>query len=353
MTKKTQLRELLQKTAIQHALVWAIFIAYELVTVYFSFGSFRYGLLPYVTYYVLNIGYFYFSAFCILEYCFSRSKPLYIFIVLTLAGLALYLAVKTVIDYYLMGYSPALGKETVDWEHIFRNLTRGIQFLAFSIGFSSAKYLLDFRKKLSDTEKHKLEVEKNLIKAENAFLQAQINPHLLFNTLNFIYNSVRRTSADAAECVMLLSQLMQYSLEDISDDNKIHLDLEIEQIDNFLKLNQLRFKNHLYIHATFSGDFARIRVPPLILLTLVENIYKHGDLTDSKNPASIEITADKNELLFRSRNKIRPPHPYQLPGRSIGLNNVKTRLETHYPNKHHLETKNEGLTFFTELKLSL
>ncbi|PWG80751.1 sensor histidine kinase [Pararcticibacter amylolyticus] len=351
MTKRKQFRELLRQTYIQHLLVWTIFIIYELLSIYISFGSFIYGPSTYIAYYILNIGYFYFSSFCILEYCFSKSKAPYVFIVLTLLGLILYLAVKTVMDYYVMGYYPVQRKKETDWEHVFRNLTRGVQFMTFSIGYSAAKYLLDYRKKLSDAEKHKLEVEKNLIKAENAFLQSQINPHLLFNTLNFIYNSVRRTSAEAAECIMLLSQLMQYSLEDISDDNKTHLDQEVEQIENFLKLNQLRFRNQLYVDANFNGDFEDIRVPPLILLTLVENIYKHGDLTDHKNPALIEISVNNDELSFTSRNKIRPSHP--LPGRNIGLSNVKTRLATHYPERFHLETKKEGSIFFTELKLSL
>ena len=145
-------------------------------------------------------------------------------------------------------------------------------------------------------------MESAILTTENDYLKSQINPHFLFNTLSFIHNSVSKFSTTIAESVISLSEIMRYALTATDADGKVELVSEIEHIENFIKLNQARFNQKLSLNFSVFGEISDQRIIPLILITLVENVFKYGNLNDPASPASIILTLNGNELLFITEN---------------------------------------------------
>ncbi|WP_158526250.1 sensor histidine kinase [Pedobacter paludis] len=173
-----------------------------------------------------------------------------------------------------------------------------IKYALFGFSYYYATQNIKHQKKLRSIEKEKHE-------AEYAFLRAQINPHFLNNTLNFIYAKSLPLSADLATCIMTLSEIMQYSLEIDKDDRTTLLGDEIAHIKNVISINQLRFNNKLQLDFDIKGSLSNVRIIPLVLITMVENILKHGDCTDRLNPVYIILSVSEQDqaIYFHASNK--------------------------------------------------
>nr|WP_256377626.1 histidine kinase [Pedobacter sp. KBS0701] len=111
--------------------------------------------------------------------------------------------------------------------------------------------------------------------AEKDFLRAQINPHLLFNTLNFIRHATKHHTADASFAISALTDLMEYALEDSKSDY-VPLNKEIEQMENLIELNRLRFEHLLNLNYTKDISNVKAVILPIILLTLAETYSNMG-----------------------------------------------------------------------------
>jgi LytS/YehU family sensor histidine kinase len=133
----------------------------------------------------------------------------------------------------------------------------------------------------------------------------------------------------------------------------VFLENEIEHINNVIKINQFRFNNKLQIQFLISGDTNRVRIVPLVLITLVENAFKHGELLDPAYPVLITLTVDesKQAINFAVKNK-KKTGPKEM-GTGIGLENTKRRLEFAYNHNHKMELKNEEEFYTATLQLPL
>lgn len=183
--------------------------------------------------------------------------------------------------------------------------------------------------------------------AENKFLQSQINPHFLYNTLNFFYSKALTLSPELADSILLLSDTMRYSLE-LKENAKgmTLLEKEVNHIYNLIRINQYRFNNKLQIKFLITGDLRAVCIAPLVLITFVENIFKHADLLDINNPLVITLNIAKEEQLirFNIENKIKTGP--KEPGTGIGIENVKRRLEYLYDQQYKLVI-NQSAGFYT------
>ena len=202
---------------------------------------------------------------------------------------------------------------------------------------------------IEEKERQRLELE--LVSSQNAFLQAQINPHLLFNTLNFIHNEVLEVSETASEAIITLSDMMRYSLIENKMDGKVPLEKEIQQIENLIKINQYRFNNKLSLEFHPKGDLGTIRVIPLLLVPFVENLFKYADLTDAERPATINLQVASGVMEFSTINKKRKTVSFSSPG--IGISNIKTRLQSSYAGQFSLQLEDRGSIFSVYLKIIL
>ncbi|MET3883205.1 sensor histidine kinase [Niastella sp. OAS944] len=343
---------------------WFFFIFYEVSFVAIILGAKgQRGILPdYVVPYLINICLFYFHAHVALSSSFNDNKKRYFaFTGLLIAELAiyLYLLILTGILKDPNAYThPSIWFQNNNPMTLLRQMWRGIYFIAFSSAYWFAIKTITLQRKILLFEKIQLQnqvdknnLEKNIIELQNAYLQSQINPHLLFNTLNFVYTNVESVSREAAEAVILLSELMNFSLKEPEADGMVNLETEVEQIKNIIKINQIRFDNRLAIDVKFNGEFSDARIIPIGLLPFIENFFKHGNLTDKDYPGKIIVNynGESVELITLNRKKVRN----KAYSHGIGLINVRKRLDNLYKDRYTLTTNNEGQDYYLHLTIKL
>ncbi|WP_425291131.1 sensor histidine kinase [Spirosoma linguale] len=201
-------------------------------------------------------------------------------------------------------------------------------------------------------ERSELLGERNM--AELAFLKSQVNPHFLFNTLNNIY-SLAYTKSDAAPgAILKLSELMRYMLYDsnsrTTENGRVVLSNEINYLKNYVELEKLRVAD-ANVQFTIEGHTDLYRIEPLLLVSFVENAFKHGDLGDPNHPLVLDLSVQNGRLRFDTLNKKANRQTDAAGG--IGLINVKRRLELLYPNEHTLHITDEADSYACSLELSL
>lgn len=332
-----------------HVLCWIIFITYELSTLWFISVGFRPASF-YLCFYTLNIGMFYFQALVVLhpreKYTLTDGIRIPLLIVFALLA---YLFISILISTYLKNESYEQLKATF-FNHTYFGSTvwRGTYFMLYGTGYS---FLIRYNQKKERAATHAIENEKlnnKLLRAEQDFLRAQINPHLLFNTLNFIKYAVRKRPDEADQAIMRLSGLMDFALE--NNSTTIPLNKELEQVENIIMLNQLRYNHTLNISYKTEIHDMETPVIPLILLTLVENIFKHGNLLEEDHPAEIRIESTPEYLLFQTCNF--PGMSRAFKSGKTGLKNIDLRLRQFYPDNYRFSYGLEGNVFKVEAKIN-
>jgi hypothetical protein len=340
-------------------MVWLIFIFYEITFLHFTAG-YNVHLFNAIIFYILNIGLFYFNAHVVLDFAFFKTKlPYWTAILLILTEMSGYLFIKYGIDLSLdVLHMTGSKKLRVNEQYVFTNLWRCIYFIGLSIAYWSMLYMLRFKEKNHriETEQLKtvaknLELENKYMSVENAYLQNQISPHLLFNSLNFIYNTVYLKSENAGKSVMRLAELMRYSLVSADDTRTVMLCQEVEQLENLVELCRMRFGEEFFLRVRKKGKLAGVRIIPLVLITLVENMMKHGDLGDKRLPAQIILEQQENKLVFETRNKKRNTSLYPKGG--LGLKNIEKRLNNYYHERYTLLARDVEDLFTVNLTIDL
>ena len=194
-------------------------------------------------------------------------------------------------------------------------------------------------------------LEQAKTQAELAFLRSQINPHFLYNTLNYLYATAYPVSEALAEAVLRLADLMRYLLHE-SPDDQVELSREVEYVANYLALHRLRFEENFFVHFEQTGlPPDGQRVAPLLLIPLVENALKHGVVHQAAHPVEIRLALPApGRLAFTVRNRINQHQKDATTG--VGLPNVRRRLALLYPGRHALRVQDDGVTYTAELELS-
>jgi two-component system, LytTR family, sensor kinase len=229
------------------------------------------------------------------------------------------------------------------WEYYAGAVFIGCFFIFLS---TALKFMSDWF--INEKAKNTLENEK--LTAELAFLKSQVNPHFLFNSLNNIYSLAYQKSDKTPEAILKLAEIMRYMLYE-SNEDKVSLDKEIQYLENYIELQKLRFKNKTNVRFEISGDTTNQKIMSLVLISFVENAFKHGSATDEQQPIAITMTINSGKLYFRVMNKKSSHNKDETGG--IGLLNVKRRLDLLYKNKYHLEIEDGPATHSSELYLDL
>lgn len=228
------------------------------------------------------------------------------------------------------------------WYYAFDNL----YFSSLPIIVSTFFWLIVFAIRLYAYNQFILEENKT---AEIKFLKAQINPHFIFNTLNNIYSMVYFQSPKSLPAIEKLSSIMRFTTYE-SQKEKIKLTDELNYIESYIQLEELRHEQENFVKTTVQISDNTIHIPPYILSPFVENALKHGvALTDT--PIHIHLQATTKELTFTVTNNIGQQKKDKLGG--IGLENVKRRLQIHYPNQHQLTINSSNNIFTVQLHIQL
>ena len=209
--------------------------------------------------------------------------------------------------------------------------------------------------KFARLRQYAMERDKILVKekleTELKFLRNQTNPHFLMNTLNNIYALARRKSDEAPEAILKLSDLLQFILYK-STGPFISLAEEVEIIEHYLKLEQLRYTERLNICFKKEMDRGAYQISPLLLLPFVENAFKHGiSETRFETFIHMKLKVDDGQLLFDIENS-KEHTETKIEKSSIGLCNVRRQLELTY-NNFMLDVKDEEKIFKVHLKIDL
>lgn len=193
-----------------------------------------------------------------------------------------------------------------------------------------------------------LEAENNATRLQ--FLKYQINPHFFMNTLNNIHALIDIDAEEARTVVMELSKMMRYVLYDI-DKEEVYLSQEIEFLQNYIKLMRIRLTDNVEINVSIPENVGNIKLPPLLFIPFVENIFKHGISYRESYVIDISISVGEDGVVtFHSVNtKHRKKDTDNHHG--IGLQNLRRRLELLYPGNYTLEVCDGATIFETTLKI--
>lgn len=342
-----------------HFTLWIIYIFYESILIgifYQKFGKFE----NYATHFSLNIFLFYFNIWILDRLKFNKNADYLKIFVTSFIEIIIYIPLLAQLNQWFTDYNRPTTESALGIDHRFvlGAVYRSIFFILVSTGFWFLKKFLREKRISEGLEKKRLvallereNIKNELMLSQNAYIRAQINPHFLFNTLSFVQRRIQKSDSESGEILLLLGKMMRYA---ISLDNKevfTPLSNEIEQVENLISLLQIRENYTLSIHFDYDEKALEVKIIPLALLTLCENVFKHGVLHDASNPASISINCVNKKLVIVTKNKI-GSSAHTL-GSKTGLKNLEHRLSYHYNKDSTFKFEKNGSYFITRAELPI
>lgn len=317
-----------------HIGAWFAYMLYESFSVALATGTFG-NLVFYLLHYAVNILLFYFHAVLVLPLATSvKRNVIWKLPLLTVLEIALFLAFKFAADHLIALLYPEMYRNEIilDEKFIAGGTWRSVYFILLASGYYYLKYYIKERDNRELLEKkayeEELKARENLIElnnAKNAFLRAQINPHFLFNTLNFIYSRIHKKDPAAAKTLSLLANIMRHALESGNGPGLIRVEDELRPAGLLLDLWKIRQEDeNTEIVLEIDDEARRVKFIPLVILTLLENMLKHGNLSEARHPGMLKIWLDGTQVVVMTKNLINTG--LNDSGYHTGLQNVKQRL---------------------------
>jgi len=187
--------------------------------------------------------------------------------------------------------------------------------------------------------------------AELNLLKSQVQPHFLFNALNSIYYRVYKVDPPSAGLIERLADIMRYFVDE-SPKELVPVSTEVAFIENFMELERIRIRHGASINfeKAYNPD---LRIPPMLLMTFVENIFKHGiDKSRRQNQVNISLIQKEGYLLFKTSNrKIASSVTNQSNG--FGIANLTKRLTMLYGSNFELTIDKDGELYIAFLKIPI
>ena len=264
---------------------------------------------------------------------------IYVTILLLTAGISRGYLIETLYNKYFTDHPEVISTGMILYFVVTGFLTYLLSFIfRIALAYFSLKQ-----------QSEKMQVQKS--QAELNLLKSQVQPHFLFNTLNNIYYEAYREAPQTAKLIERLSDIMRYFVDE-SPKDVVLLTAEIQFLENYIALEKIRIRHD--VELIFTQDFnAEVRIPPMLLMTFVENIFKHGiDKSSSGNKIELSLTQQERYLLFETKNPI-----FDKPGTNgpdgFGLKNLRKRLNLLYGTNFELKTDDTANFFTAFLKVPL
>jgi len=348
----------MSKRAFTHISFWLVVTI--VLTIFYGTGLPHFGISFNIIMMLLpvHIAYFYVVAYWIIPKYLYRKKYLSLALSLLsctfLIGLAYRIIEMRYADPYLY---QVLIRENPDfkWKKLngtfWQQLTNPI-YIINALEQSNLVFLVALSLKFI-----KMWIEKRqlTVQAELSALKSQIHPHFLFNTLNNLYALTLQQSPQSPAIVLGLSDILRYMLYECNTDNVL-LARDIAVMQHYVALEKLRYEERLDLNFSITGEVSAQKIPPLLMLPLIENAFKHGTSeTIEEAWINIDLFIKNNKLKFKISNSkpIDDINKVKKQGGQIGLNNVKKRLELLFPYAHHLQVFNAEEMFVVILDIDL
>lgn len=234
--------------------------------------------------------------------------------------------------------------EVMTWGMFFNFTVAGCLTFLLSFIFRIALAYFKLKQQTEEIMVQKSQAELNLLKS-------QVQPHFLFNTLNNIYYEAYKEAPRTAALIERLSDIMRYFVDESPRDD-VTITTEVQFIENYIELEKIRIRHGVEIsfEKKYSSD---LRIPPMLLMTFVENIFKHGiDKSSIENRVIISLKQQDSYLLFKTSNAVYEAPVNNQPN-GFGIANLKKRLTMLYRENFELTTAKDDQTFTAFLKIPL
>jgi sensor histidine kinase YesM len=214
--------------------------------------------------------------------------------------------------------------------------------------FGIIRHIYNYTKLRQATQQLRIEKQQ----AELNYLKSQTNPHFLFNTLNNIYSLARDKSDLAPESILRLSKILRFMLYE-TGGAFISIEQELKIISDYIALEKLRYDDSFHINYNYDIEDMKQALPPLLLIPLVENAFKHG-VSETRNQPFVDIhlSIKQRQLTFIVKNSA---ESFAVDGgvkENIGISNLRRQLELLYKD-YNLSFQQGGSVFTATLKINL
>lgn len=342
---------------LRHVVFWVVIFLFHLITTnraFYGNSTHLVGEISVMT--LLQIGVAYTTLYGLIPHFLNKKRP-FVFVVLLMMLLILASIGYQAAKYYY--FEPAFPQsyetrfEAFGYQSMFERITDISLTASKGIFFFSPTVLLLLFQFYRDQQRLS-EINEQKKTAELTALKHQLNPHFLFNTLNNVYALAVKKSDSTPEVIGKLSDILDYILYRCNEDY-VPLAKEVELIENYLTLEKIRYGKRVAVSFTPLLEYD-VKIAPLLLLTFVENAFKHG-VSQEIDQATIDIDlhAQENGIAFCIKNSIPSNAPQNGEAKpAIGLKNVRKQLELLYPNAHRLrlDEATDAYTVALDLKMS-
>lgn len=315
-----------------HFLFWGLYFLLNFLRWGAYFNDYEYSLKSNVIEFALHIPLVYFNLFVLVPRYVLTAKYYKYTSALFLSLIAVYL-LKTGMTYFIISENiwPEANREYKPFEinHIVAVCIGELYVLAMA---SSIYLTLTW---LNERDRNRA-LRENQLKIKLKNLKNQIQPHFFFNTLNNLYALSLESSDKVPDVILKLSKLMEYVLYDVKGTKFVPLIKEIEYIQNYIEIEKLRFVNvevTMNIHSKIEG----VKVPPLLIISLLENAFKHGGYNNNKLKIRLNFKVVDNFLHFEIINNFVLTHSVNYNNKGIGLTNTKKRLKLIFKHNYFLK----------------
>nr|WP_255749309.1 histidine kinase [Gramella crocea] len=335
------------KIILLHLLAWLALGVVNYLPDFLILGTYTYGFpLTYIGYLVL----FYFNyLFLVPQFLLKQRINFYVItavLLVTISVLFGYLMEPLTSPLHILRDSFS----SLEISPLFKILTI-MRIVVINLAFLIAGTTIRLYKEWVKNRIREKEVEQQKALSELEFLKNQLNPHFLFNSLNSIYSLAQKKSPYTPEAIIALSELMRYMLYE-TNHHIVLLEKELNYIRRYIQLQRLRLMDSTGVNLQIRGEIANQKIKPLILISFIENAFKHGINEKGNSVVKIQIKVNNNQLNFYCSNFLKSQQSRNNFS-GIGLTNSKKRLELLYPNAHTFEVIEGEGNFIVNLSLNL
>jgi LytS/YehU family sensor histidine kinase len=215
------------------------------------------------------------------------------------------------------------------------------------VGFDAG---LQISMRWANLEQEKVNLKKESVENQLAFLKNQISPHFFMNTLNNIHALVDIDSEESKKAIIKLSNLMRHLLYDSEGKNTL-ISKEINFIKSYVELMKLRFSNKVKINIKIPSEIPNKTIPPLLFTSLLENAFKHGISYNKDSFINILMNFNEDQLQFSIENSNHPKKDGNASG--IGIENTKKRLSLLFKENFYFNISENKNTYKVNLNIPL
>jgi two-component system LytT family sensor kinase len=321
------------KPIFQHLLFWVLYMFYEEMVVYFA--GLPVDVFSTSIAFLINAAIFY-SIWASYKFFDNRINNKTQLLSATFAAA---LAIMVISTYLKVSATVIITHSSF---RVANNPMRFVTIFMRSIYFAVMGFAYGFAKEVilkeREAAQHKLEkaqmlehqqrLEKQALQAELNVIKSQINPHFVFNTLGFLYAETYKKLPDVGQAIITLSNIMRYALSK-NEDGYSTLESELNYIRDFIKIHETRSRA-FFMKIDIRSSPVYYKVVSLVLVTLIENMFKHGIFNQNTKEAVLNISVENHELHFYSLNYKNNNSVTREQSNGIGLNYIRERLTEEY-----------------------